>query len=131
MKNEHFQVGKVETLITHIHDATWQKIETLDLNLSGNLETIKEATILSVIGRRHNNGRSLDESDFEASSDELVTEKVEDVRVRVRLCLTTDHDICGDYTEAEGIIFFSIAFNYGNNLKFFKFKFALLILKNE
>ncbi|XKL61368.1 hypothetical protein PGB90_008425 [Kerria lacca] len=94
-------VGKVETLITHIHDATWQKIETLDLNLSGNLETIKEATILSVIGRRHNNGRSLDESDFEASSDELVTEKVEDVRVRVRLCLTTDHDICGDYTEAE------------------------------
>lgn len=97
------QVGKVETMI--IHDASWQKLETLALTPSGNAATRLEATILSLIGRRQTNGRSLDESDFEASSDELVN-KVDDVRVRVRLCLMTDQDICGDYTEAEGEIRF-------------------------
>ncbi|XP_065215193.1 hemicentin-2 isoform X2 [Planococcus citri] len=94
-------VGKVETRINHIHDASWQKLETLPLTPSGNAATQLEATILSLIGRRSTNGRSLDESDFEASSDELVVDKADDLRVRVRLCLMTDQEICGDYTEAE------------------------------
>lgn len=97
------QVGKVETMISHIHDASWQKLETLPLTPSGNAATQLEATILSLINRRQTNGRSLDESDFEASSDELVVDKADDLRVRVRLCLMTDQEICGDYTEAEGV----------------------------
>lgn len=94
-----------------IHDASWQKLETLPLTPSGNAATQLEATILSLIGRRQTNGRSLDESDFEASSDELVN-KVDDVKVRVRLCLMTDQDICGDYTEAEGELDWKI-FRFG------------------
>lgn len=96
-----FQVGKVETLVSHTHDTTWTKLETLALTSSGNAATHREATILSLIGRRQSNGRSLDEADFETNSDELVGEKTDDIRVRVRLCLMTDQDICGDYTEAE------------------------------
>lgn len=93
----------METLVNHINDASWQKVETLLLTSSGNAETRQEATILSLIGpQRQSNGRSLDESDFETSSDELFNGKMDDFRLRVRLCLTTDQDMCGDYTEAEG-----------------------------
>lgn len=98
----------METLITHVNDAIWQKHqETLLLSPSGNEETHREATILSLVGARQNNGRSLEDNEFEASSDPWVVEKGENVRVRVRFCLMTDHDVCGDYTEAEGeLIFF-------------------------
>lgn len=94
------KVGKVETLINHIHDARWEKVETLVLTPSGNSETHREATILSLIGHRQSNGRSLDEGEFETAPEELALDK--DLRVRVRLCLMTDHEVCGDYTEAEG-----------------------------
>ncbi len=100
------QIGKIEALIAHLHDSTWQKMETLRLSPSGSSETHLEATILSLTGHRQNNGRSLEEGDFISSPDELVVDKTEDVRVRVRLCLMSDHDVCGDYTEAEGKLYF-------------------------
>ena len=92
----------METLVTHMTDAIWQKQDTLLLSSSGKPETHREATVLSLVGTRQNGGRSLDNNEFEASSDQWVIEKGENVRVRVRFCLMTDHEVCGDYTEAEG-----------------------------
>lgn len=103
-----WQVGKVESLQSRTHDPSWQKIETIPLTPSGSTEIHHEATILTLFGHRQTNGRSLDEDDLQVASDGLVVEKAENIRVRVKLCLMTDYDVCGDYAEAEGKLFFCL-----------------------
>ena len=100
----------METLQSRTHDANWQKIETIAMTPSGSSDIHREATILSLFGHRQTNGRSLDEDDLQVSSDGLVVEKPDDIRVRVRLCLMTDYDVCGEYTEAEGKLFLNFKF---------------------
>lgn len=84
----------------------WHLIETLPLAVSGSTTTHKEATILSLVSRRQSTGaRSLDENNMNLNTgsedDDFIDKPVDDVRIRVRLCLRSSQTTCGDYTEAE------------------------------
>lgn len=68
---------------------------------SGGSSTRREATILSLVPRRHavkSGGRSLEP---EEDSQFVIGRTADNIRVRVKLCLQSNHDTCGDYTEAE------------------------------
>lgn len=94
----------VEASTNHLQDPDWRLVETLTLPPSGGGPTRREATILSLIPRRHvakSTGRSLGpEGDDE---DELTMPGIDPdaIRVRVKLCLQGNHETCGDHTEAE------------------------------
>lgn len=81
--------------------ASWQKVELIQLQVSGSSTTYKEAVIENLIAARSRSSvaRSLgDEEDMTmALEDEL------NPRVRVKLCLRLNHEHCGDYTEAESM----------------------------
>lgn len=84
----------------------WHLIETLPLAVSGSTTTHKEATILSLVSRRQSTGaRSLDENNMNLNTgsedEDFIDKPVDDVRIRVRLCLRSSQTTCGDYTEAE------------------------------
>ncbi|XP_039283804.1 hemicentin-1 isoform X1 [Nilaparvata lugens] len=91
--------GIVESASNHIPDPTWRFVESLVLAPSGG--SSKRSTILSLMPKRNavkSGGRSLEPED----DDQLVIGHAADnIRVRVKLCLQTNHDMCGDYTEAE------------------------------
>ncbi|XP_025207397.1 hemicentin-2 isoform X2 [Melanaphis sacchari] len=99
-------VGVVEASMGGARE-DWHLIETLPLAVSGSTSTHREATILSLVSRRQSTGaRSLDDDDdlnlISGSEDEdLIDKPVDDVRIRVRLCLRSSQTTCGDYTEAE------------------------------
>lgn len=88
--------------------AAWQIVETIQLQVSGDGPSYKEAVIEHLItARRSSSGRSLGDEDLSLGfdDDEL------NPRVRVKFCLRANHEHCGDYSEAES-----------------KFKFFYLIL---
>ncbi|CAH0770951.1 unnamed protein product [Bemisia tabaci] len=92
-------VGVVEATTSQLADPDWHIIETLHLEASGSGSSRQEATISSLASRRASTGRSLDDP----VEDQLLVDRsmADEVRVRVRLCLRSSQDTCGDYTEAE------------------------------
>lgn len=70
---------------------SWQVVDTLPLPVSGLMPSYKEANLDLVDGH---SGRSLVDEPI-GVNDEI------DPRVRVRFCLRTHHEHCGDYAEAE------------------------------
>ncbi|XP_075224340.1 hemicentin protein echinoid isoform X2 [Lycorma delicatula] len=94
-------VGIVEAATSHLPDPNWRLVESLPLAPSGSGSTRREATILSLVPRRHavkSTGRSLEP---EEDSQLVIGHTADNIRVRVKLCLQTNHETCGDYTEAE------------------------------
>uniref|UniRef100_A0A8D8W7X6 Hemicentin-1 n=1 Tax=Cacopsylla melanoneura TaxID=428564 RepID=A0A8D8W7X6_9HEMI len=83
----------------------WQQIQSIPLIPSGSSATRREATVLSLVSRRRNsNGRALEEDFVDDAQESIGAQPVVtggDVRVRVKLCLASDHSVCGDTTEAE------------------------------
>ncbi|XP_018335575.1 hemicentin-2 isoform X2 [Agrilus planipennis] len=69
---------------------SWQVVDTLPLQTSGLVATYKEA-ILEQGNRRT----------YPAVEEPIGVGDDDNVRVRVKLCLRTHHDHCGDYVEAE------------------------------
>ncbi|XP_014244572.1 hemicentin-1 isoform X1 [Cimex lectularius] len=84
---------------TSVYGHDWRLVETMSLSPSGTTSR-REATVLSLMPRRaaKTSGRSL-----EIPSDENILDNhnSESVRVRVRYCLQSNKETCGDYTEAE------------------------------
>lgn len=78
---------------------------TLFFSITGSAATRREATVLSLVTRRRNsNGRALEEDFVDDAQESIGAQPVVtggDVRVRVKLCLASDHSVCGDTTEAE------------------------------
>lgn len=85
----------VETVINENHPITaWQVIDTLDLQVSGLVPTYKEKS-LDQMGSRSDRamGRSFDEP--------IAVNDDYNPRVRVKLCLQTHPEHCGEFVEAE------------------------------
>lgn len=84
---------------TSVYEHEWRLVETMSISPSG-ASSRKEATILSLMPRRaaKTSGRSLDMPSEENILDDHNSASV---RVRVRYCLQSNKDTCGDYTEAE------------------------------
>ncbi|XP_073977737.1 contactin-2-like isoform X4 [Rhodnius prolixus] len=84
---------------TSVYGHDWRLVETMPLSPSG-ASSRREATILSLMPRRaaKTSGRSL-----EINQDDHILDDhgADSVRVRVRYCLQSNKDTCGDYTEAE------------------------------
>lgn len=86
-------VAVVETLNNdHMPIPIWQVVDTLPLQVSGLMPTYKEANIGQMTGG--NKGRSLSDEPV-GVIDEI------DPRVRVKFCLRTHHELCGENVEAE------------------------------
>lgn len=87
--------------------AAWEVVTTMDnLQLSGNGPTHKEKIIDRIIGaRRVGGGRALGHTISEDEDDNglnsLALEDENSPTVRVKLCLRTNPEHCGDYTDAE------------------------------
>ncbi|XP_066903538.1 contactin-2 isoform X3 [Halyomorpha halys] len=84
---------------TSVYEHEWRLVETMSISPSG-ASSRKEATILSLMPRRaaKTSGRSLEMPSEENILDDHNSDSV---RVRVRYCLQSNKDTCGDYTEAE------------------------------
>lgn len=90
-------VAVVETLSSdNLPLTSWHVVDTLPLQVSGLTPTYKEA-ILNQMGSRNYKtmGRSLVDDEPIGVGEDFNT------RVRVRLCLRTHHEHCGEYVEAE------------------------------
>ncbi|XP_066252109.1 hemicentin-1 isoform X1 [Euwallacea similis] len=84
----------VETVSNENHPVTaWQVIDTLQLQVSGMVPTAKETSLDKMMGRNYGNARSL--------MDEPIGVDEYSPRLRVKLCLRTHHDHCGEFVEAE------------------------------
>lgn len=84
----------VESIIDdHPPIPSWQVIDTLPLQVSGIIATYKEANLEQLRNRR-TSGRALVDEPIGVNDDI-------DPRIRVRLCLRTHHELCGDFVEAE------------------------------
>jgi echinoid protein len=91
-------IALVESLINNeTPSAAWQIVETIQLKLSGNAATYKEAVIEHLVTARRSSGRSLG-SNIE---DDININFDDDPRIRVKFCLKANHEHCGEYTEAE------------------------------
>lgn len=92
-------IGVVESLV---NGHSWQVVDTIPLQVSGNDITYKEVVIDNLAAARmgRNGGRSLHDGSSEMISD---ISQVDDLnpRVQVKLCLRANQEHCGDYTEAE------------------------------
>lgn len=107
-------MGVVEASMEGSTREDWHLIEILPLAVSGSTSTHREATILSLVSRRQSTGaRSLNDDNLMVGNEDedLIDKPVDDVRIRVRLCLKSSQSTCGDYTEAESEHFF-----YNNGL---------------
>ncbi|XP_055919081.1 nephrin-like isoform X1 [Eupeodes corollae] len=92
-------IAIVESMVNSGTDnAAWEIVDTVSLQLSGNGPTHKEAVIDHLIAtRRSSGGRAL-------GHDEDIPMALEDENsptVRVKLCLRSNHEHCGAYTDAE------------------------------
>lgn len=78
--------------------AGWQIVETFPIYASGSRQTHKETVIEHLVVARRSSVRSMSipDDEFASMEDDL------NPRVRVKLCLNENHEMCGDYTEAEG-----------------------------
>lgn len=109
-------LGIVQDLATGREMEEWHHVNTLDIQASGAAATRREAVIQSLVGAKHNleggyrsAGRSLggDDSYYgsEVPDEDLDPEHNQihqtEPRVRVKLCLRSTPETCGDYTEAE------------------------------
>ncbi|KAK9729566.1 Immunoglobulin domain [Popillia japonica] len=87
-------VAVVESISNEIMPIpTWQVLDTLPLEVSGAIPTYKEANLDQLVVRNHRGKSIIDEQiglDDEYQS-----------RVRVKLCLGTHLEHCGDFLEAE------------------------------
>ncbi|KAL1506126.1 hypothetical protein ABEB36_005549 [Hypothenemus hampei] len=87
-------VAVVETISNENYPVTaWQVIDTLLLQVSGSIPTFKEKSLDKMLTRNFANARSL--------VDEPIGMDEDSPRVRVKLCLRTHHDHCGEFVEAE------------------------------
>ncbi|BES87266.1 negative regulation of ERBB signaling pathway [Nesidiocoris tenuis] len=85
---------------TSMYGHNWRLVETMSLSPSGS-SSRKEATVLSLMPRRaaKTSGRALE---ITSDDDDIIDDhSVDNVRVRVRYCLQSNKETCGDYTEAE------------------------------
>jgi len=101
-------VAVVESMVNaDSANAAWEVVATMDnLQLSGNGPTHKEKVIDRIIGaRRVGGGRALGHTISEDEDDNglnsLALEDDNSPTVRVKLCLRTNPEHCGDYTDAE------------------------------
>lgn len=78
--------------------AGWQIVETFPIHASGSRQTHKETVIEHLVVARRSSVRSMSipDDEFASMEDDL------NPRVRVKLCLNENHELCGEYTEAEG-----------------------------
>lgn len=85
---------------TSMYGHNWRLVETMSLSPSG-ATSRKEATVLSLMPRRaaKTSGRALEITSD--NDDTLDDHNSENIRVRVRYCLQSNKETCGDYTEAE------------------------------
>lgn len=87
-------IAIVESVANENHPITaWQVIDTLPLQVSGITPTYKEKN-LDEIENRRSGGRSLVDEPIGVNDDY-------NPRLRVKLCLRTHHDLCGEFVEAE------------------------------
>lgn len=89
-------IAVVETVSNDNHPVTaWQVIDTIPLQVSGLIPTYKEKSLDKMMTRGLGNalGRSL--------ADEPIGIDEYSPRVRVKLCLRTHHEHCGEFAEAE------------------------------
>ncbi|XP_050294369.1 cell adhesion molecule DSCAM-like isoform X2 [Anthonomus grandis grandis] len=90
-------VAVVESISNDNHPITaWQVIDTLPLQVSGLVPTMKEKSLDKMMTRSFGTpmGRSL-------ADEPIGMEEYSTPRVRVKLCLRTHHDHCGEFVEAE------------------------------
>ncbi|XP_062545555.1 hemicentin-1-like isoform X2 [Armigeres subalbatus] len=81
------------------HDSpisTWQVVQTVPLAASGSKPTYKEEIMDNMISARRSSARSLGDDDLPMALEEEIPP-----RVRVKLCLKSNHEHCGDYIDAE------------------------------
>ncbi|XP_052864255.1 hemicentin-2-like [Anopheles cruzii] len=89
----------VETIGFHESPiATWQIVRSIPLAVSGNGPTYEEQVLEDMYpARRASSGRSMvNDDDFPMALEEEIPPKV-----RVKLCLKSSHEYCGDYMDAE------------------------------
>lgn len=89
-------IAVVETINNdNLPISSWQVVDTLPLQVSGLMPTYKEANLDQIGSRNYKGaGRSLVDEPIGVNDDI-------DSKVRVKLCLRTHHDLCGEYIEAE------------------------------
>ncbi|XP_065156046.1 hemicentin-1 isoform X2 [Atheta coriaria] len=90
-------IAVVESLTHDLPIPAWQPVDTLNVEVSGVTPTYKETNLEKLIARLQHNkgiGRSLVDEPIGVNDDYAS-------RVRVKFCLTTHHEHCGDYVEAE------------------------------
>ncbi|XP_023012158.2 hemicentin protein echinoid [Leptinotarsa decemlineata] len=87
-------IAVVETVSNDNHPITaWQVVDNMELQVSGLVPTYKEKN-MDQIKSRFFKGRSLTDDPIGVNDDESP-------RVRVKLCLQTHSDHCGEFVEAE------------------------------
>uniref|UniRef100_A0A8W7NY41 Uncharacterized protein n=1 Tax=Anopheles coluzzii TaxID=1518534 RepID=A0A8W7NY41_ANOCL len=91
-------IAVVETIGFHESPiATWQVVQSIPLAVSGNGPTYKEQVLENMYSARRSSGRSMaSDDDFPMALEEEIPPKV-----RVKLCLKSSHEYCGDYMDAE------------------------------
>ncbi|XP_049288781.1 titin-like isoform X1 [Anopheles funestus] len=91
-------IAVVETIGFHESPiATWQVVQSIPLAVSGNGPTYKEQVLENMYSARRSSGRSMaNDDDFPMALEEEIPPKV-----RVKLCLKSSHEYCGDYMDAE------------------------------
>lgn len=78
----------------------WQIVETFPIVASGSRQTHRDTVIEHLVVARRSSVRSMHIPDDEFAP--LEDETSMQPRVRVKLCLNENHELCGEYTEAEG-----------------------------
>ncbi|XP_046807302.1 Down syndrome cell adhesion molecule-like protein 1 isoform X1 [Lucilia cuprina] len=95
-------IAIVESLVNRASPmATWEIVDTVTLLPSGNEATFKETTINHITQRTHysmTGGRSMSHAEDITLA---LAENKQGPSVRVKLCLRSNHDHCGEYTNAE------------------------------
>ncbi|XP_050509642.1 muscle M-line assembly protein unc-89 [Diabrotica virgifera virgifera] len=87
-------VAVVETVSNENHPITaWQVIDTMELQVSGLAHTFKEKS-LDQMGSKFYNGRALIDEPIGVNDDYVP-------RIRVKLCLQTHPEHCGEFVDAE------------------------------
>ncbi|XP_055642747.1 hemicentin-2-like isoform X3 [Toxorhynchites rutilus septentrionalis] len=76
--------------------STWQVVQTIPLTVSGGKPTYKEEILDNMISARRSSARSLGGDDLPMALEEEIPPQV-----RVKLCLKSNHEHCGEYVGAE------------------------------
>ncbi|XP_037928316.1 titin [Teleopsis dalmanni] len=98
-------IAVVESIInSETPMAAWEVVDTVTLQLSGNGPTFKEHVIDRPIASRFDTSdrsHSINDNGDDSDMNSLGLENDNSPTVRVKLCLKSNHEHCGDYTEAE------------------------------